>query len=291
MWGRCGVYGLFLGMVNMYLKFYKLNEYPFNMTADPYFFFSSQSHIDAMFNILYGIQQRKGIIVLTGEIGTGKTMLCRKLLNQKNKNIKYAFVLNTHYNELELLQVIAQDFGLKVKNYDKFILINMLNKFLLKQSKKGNNVVIVIDEAQNLTVTQLEQIRLLSNLETEKNKLLQILLVGQPELEEKLKLHEIRQLRQRIGIYYRISALEKNDILPYIKHRISKALIHDKVAFNLIFTEQAIEMIYHFTKGLPRMINILCDRALLAAFVNETTLIDHSIIENCAKEVCFEYHL
>ncbi len=273
----------------MYLDFYKFTEYPFNMTADPYFFFSSRSHVDAMSNIIYGIQQRKGIIIITGEIGTGKTMLCRKLLNQKNKNIKYAFVLNTHYNELELLQFIAHDFGIKINTQDKFILINQLNQFLLKQSKKGNNVVIVVDEAQNLSLTQLEQIRLLSNLETEKNKLLQIVLVGQPELEEKLKLHEIRQLRQRVGVYYRISALEKKDILLYIKHRITKAL--SRKVYDLVFTNEAIEAIYDITKGLPRMINILCDRALLAAFVSETKFIDYPIILNCAKEVCFEYNI
>lgn len=274
----------------MYLDFFNFKEIPFNITADPYFFFSSKSHTEALSNLLYGIEQRKGIIVITGEVGTGKTMLCRKLLQLLDKKTQCALVLNTHYTELELLQTIASDFGISAKNHTKIALIDKLNKFLIKQTKKGNNVVILIDEAQNLSVNQLEQIRLLSNLETEKNKLLQIVLIGQPELDKKLHLYELRQLRQRIGVYFHIQPLEKKDLSQYIYHRLNKVCQHELTLQKIFFTDEAIEALYQHTQGAPRMINILCDRALLAVFVKETYRIDHHIIENCVKEVLHYEH-
>ncbi len=276
----------------MYHEFYSLKETPFNVTADPDFFFSSKSHTEAISNLLYGIDQRKGILVITGEVGTGKTTLCKKLLRQATNNSQFALILNPKFSELQLLQMVLQDLGIHSKQKNKFVLIKELNAFLISATNKGQNVILIIDEAQNLSVTQLEQIRLLSNLETEKEKLLQIVLIGQPELYHKLQLPALRQLRQRIAIHYDLKPLEKHDIRNYIYHRIQKAAHTPQFASPISFSEQAIESIFHITKGSPRSINLLCDRALVAGYVADTRAIDDTIIKDCAKEVMyFEHHL
>ena len=265
----------------MYKQFYNLREDPFSITSDPEFFFSSLRHTEAFNHLLYGIRERKGIMVMTGEIGTGKTTLCRAILNQLDTTTKSAFILNPNFSETQLLQMIVKDFGLPYKSKNKLELIETLNHFLLEEGAQGNNVLLIIDESQNLKVSQLEQIRLLSNLETEKEKLLQILLVGQPELFDKLKLNELRQLNQRIAVRYHIQPLDKPELRNYIYHRLKVA----DATLNLNFTKEALDSIYTFTKGTPRLINILCDRALLAGFVAETFLIDDKIINKCAREV------
>jgi general secretion pathway protein A len=274
----------------MYHEFYQLKDAPFNVTADPDFFFSSRCHQEAISSLAYGIEQRKGIIVLTGEIGTGKTTLCRKLLKQCERNNKFALILNPNFSELELLQMIVHDLGLRTKSQNKLEIIYALNKFLIKESNKGHNVVVIIDEAQNLGPTQLEQIRLLSNIETEKEKLLQIILVGQPELYQKLQLSALRQLRQRIAVYIHIKPLEKRDIKGYIYHRITRVMRNPNGLNSIIFTENALDLIFEYTQGSPRTINILCDRALLAGFVAETNSIDERIIENCSREIMYCEH-
>ncbi len=276
----------------MYREFYQLKENPFNVTADPELFYASKNHSDAIYNLIYGIEQRKGILVITGEVGAGKTTLCRRLLKQAHKNIKFALILNPSFSEVELLQIILHDLGIRYRETNKFGLINTLNNFLLKESKKGRNVVLIIDEAQNLSIAQLEQIRLLSNLETEKEKLLQIVLIGQPELYERIQLSELRQLRQRIAVYFHLEPLEKEDVKSYIHHRINKTMYQPDSFRNIFFTEGAINSIFHYSKGSPRSINILCDRALLAGFIQETYSIDENIIQRCAKEVLYcEHHL
>ncbi len=276
----------------MYYDFYQLKENPFNVTADPELFFASKSHSDAISNLVYGIEQRKGLMIITGEVGTGKTTLCRKLLKQSHKNIKFALVLNPNFSEVELLQIILHDLGIRTREQNKFGLVNTLNTFLLKESKKNRNVVLVIDEAQNLSINQLEQIRLLSNLETEKEKLLQIILVGQPELHQAIQLPELRQLRQRVAVHFHIDALEKSDVKYYIYHRIKQVMQRPDSSRCILFTEAAIDQIYHYSKGSPRAINVLCDRALLAGFVAETFSIDEYVINDCAKEVLYcEHHI
>ncbi len=272
----------------MYKEFYSLREDPFNVTADPDFFFSSSRHMEAFSHLLYGIKQRKGIIVITGEIGTGKTILCRTLLNRLDPSIKTALILNPSFSATQLLQIIIKDLGIEGDLKNKFALINALNMFLLEETSQGNNVVIIIDEAQNLGVRQLEQIRLLSNLETEKEKLLQIILVGQPELCEKLKLSSLRQLNQRITVRYHMMPLDRNELRDYIAHRLKVAEQPSSNHQNRVrFTERAVDLIYEKSRGTPRMVNILCDRALLAGYIAETHTVDEQIIQRSVEEVVF----
>jgi len=265
----------------MYCKFYGLKERPFNVTADPSFFFLSRHHQEALAHLSYGINQRKGIIVITGEIGTGKTTLCRFFLNQPGKNVKTAFILNPSFSDIQLLEAILKDFGVKSMEKSRLSFVWELNKFLLAESADGNNVVLIIDEAQNLKLPQLEQVRLLSNLETEKEKLIQIVLAGQPELNRKLNLYDLRQLRQRIMVSYHMLPLDNDEIKRYIEHRLNIAGSSGRI----VFSEAAIKAICDFSKGTPRLINILCDRALLAGFITEVNLIDMPIIKMCLDEL------
>ncbi len=266
----------------MYCQYYGLKERPFNVTSDPAFFFLSQRHKEALSHLLYGVSQRKGIIVITGEIGTGKTTLCRFFLSQLGENVKTAFILNPNFSEVQLLEAIIRDFGITInKKKTRLSLIWELNKFLLNESSSGNNVVLIIDEAQNLKPAQLEQVRLLSNLETEKDKLLQIILVGQPELNYKLDLYELRQLQQRVMVKYHVTPLDRNDVETYINYRLNIAGSAGKVKFR----DEAFQAVYDFSLGTPRLINIICDRALLAGFINETDTIDSVIINRCLEEL------
>lgn len=265
----------------MYCQYYGLKERPFNVTSDPTFFFLSQKHKEALSHLLYGTTQRKGISVITGEIGTGKTTLCRFFLNQLGKNTKTAFILNPYFSELQLLEAIVKDFGVNLKNKSRLSFIWGLNKFLLNESERGNNVVLIIDEAQNLAPKALEQVRLLSNLETEKDKLLQIVLVGQPQLNQKIDLFELRQLKQRIIVRYHITPLDKNETISYINYRLSTAGSTDRIKF----TDEALQVIFNFSYGTPRLVNIICDRALLAGFSAETDTIDLNIINRCIEEL------
>ena len=265
----------------MYCQFYGLKERPFNVTADPAFFFASKKHKEAFSHLTYGVTQRCGIIVLTGEVGTGKTTLCRYFLRNLKNTVRTAFILNPLFSEAQLLEAIVADFGLKTKHKDKLALVKQLNQFLLRESSAGHNVVLIIDEAQHLKSHHLELVRLLSNLETEKAKLLQIILVGQPELSARLALPELRQLRQRIMVRYHIEPLDAEDIKEYIQHRLSIASQKQKVTFS----NEAIRAIAEFSAGTPRLINLVCDRALLAGFVEETSTIDQGVIHRCLQEL------
>jgi general secretion pathway protein A len=248
----------------MYCKFYGLKERPFNVTSDPSFFFLSHSHKEALSHLLYGVNQRKGIIVITGEVGAGKTTLCRAFLNQLNNTTRSAFILNPCFSDVQLLEAIINDFGIKMKTKSRLSMIWELNKFLLRESQRGNNVALI------------------SNLETEKDKLMQIVLVGQPELKHKLKLRQLRQLQQRIAIRYHIPPLEKRDVTHYIYHRLGVA---SNGGNKIHFTDDAIEKISDFSRGVPRLINIACDRALLAGFNIEKFIIDTPIIKRCLDEL------
>jgi general secretion pathway protein A len=265
----------------MYRKFYKIQEKPFNVTSDPNFLYLSRKHREALSHLLYGIEERKGFLEVTGEIGTGKTTLCRALLNKLDGNTKTALILNPDLSQLQLLQAIVEDFGLTVEKKSKMHIFKQLNKFLLEQLSCGNNVVLIIDEAQNLKGPILEQIRLLSNLETEKEKLFQIVLVGQPELHKKLDAPQLQQLKQRIAVRYHIMPLERNEVKEYIEHRLAVA----GSVGDIVFKDEAIDRIYSYSGGVPRLINILCDKALLLGFVLESKIIDANIIEKSIREI------
>lgn len=265
----------------MYRRFFNIKEKPFNVTSDPSYLFLSRRHKEAFSYLIYGIEERKGFLEITGEIGTGKTTLCRALLNKLDGNTKTAFVLNPDLSQLQLLQVIMEDFGLQVEKKSKMHIFKQLNTFLLEQLSRGNNVVLIIDEAQNLKPSVLEQIRLLSNLETEKEKLFQIVLVGQPELRHKLNTPQLRQLRQRITVRYHILPLDKDEIKDYIHHRLSVA----GSTGDIIFEDKAVDLIYGYSGGIPRLINIVCDKALLLGFVLETKKINLDIIVKSINEI------
>jgi general secretion pathway protein A len=265
----------------MYYEFYGFKERPFDVTADPDFFFLSKRHREALSCLEYGIGHKKGIIAITGEIGTGKTTLCRVLLKQLQHNTKTAFILNPYFSELQLLQIIVKDFGIESVGATRLSLIEGLNRFLIEEARNRNNAVLIIDEAQELRPRQLEQIRLLSNLETEKEKLIQIVLVGQPELNQKLSLYSLRQLRQRITVKYHILSLQKNEVKEYILHRLKIAKPQKRITFNDI----AVEQIYKFSEGTPRLINIICDRALMLAFIRGVGYINEEIIERTLEEI------
>lgn len=265
----------------MYERYFGLKEKPFNVTADPAFLFFSRRHKEAFSHLIYGIKERKGFLEITGEIGTGKTTLCKVLLNSLDKDTRTALILNPDLSKFQLLKAILQDLGVSVEKKPGTSLLTRLNEFLIQQLSQRNNVVLIIDEAQNLRVSLLEQIRLLSNLETEKEKLLQIVLVGQPELREKLKSPRLKQLRQRISVRYHILPLDRNEIDKYIGHRLSVAGSTNSVNFN----KEAIEEIYKHSQGIPRLINILCDKALLDAFTRETKSINREMIKECIEEL------
>lgn len=271
----------------MYCKFYGFKQLPFNVTSDPEFFFFSQKHKEALSHLFYGVTQRKGIIAITGEIGTGKTTLCRFFIERLDSNTKTAFILNPYFPEIQLLEEIIRDFGIRKNPLSAVPGVWKLNRFLLKEFKRGRNIVLIIDEAQNLTPVQLEQIRLLSNLETKKDKLLQIVLVGQPELNHKLNSYALRQLQQRIAVKYHITPLNKDEVISYIKHRLNIAQTDEPVKF----TDEAFQAITDLSCCTPRLINHMCDRALLAGFIAETKTIDLNIVKMCAEDLKNEHYI
>lgn len=266
----------------MYKEFFGLKEKPFSVTSDPSFLFLSRVHKEAFSHLVYGIKERKGFLEITGEIGAGKTTLCRALLNQLDRNTKSAFVFNSTLPELQLLQVILEDFGLVLEKRNKAAMLRQLNNFLIEELSKENNVILIIDEAQNLKPSVLEEIRMLSNLETEKEKLFQIILVGQPELKNKLNSPSLKQLRQRIGVRFHITPLEKDEMAKYIYHRLRIAGAKDG---EIRFTEDAIDCIYRYSGGIPRLINMVCDKSLLAAYVMETKEINLPTVERSIQEL------
>ena len=265
----------------MYRQFFGLKEKPFNITSDPNFLYLSRVHKEAFAHLIYGIKERKGFLEITGEIGAGKTTLCRALLNHLDINTKSAFIFNSTLPEMQLFQAILEDFGVCVGKKTKASMLRQFNNFLLEELSKNNNVVLIIDEAQNLKTSVLEELRILSNLETEKEKLFQMILVGQPELREKLNAPNLKQLRQRIGVRFHITPLPNDEIGEYIYHRLKVA----GSCGDIKFSDGALEMIYKYSGGIPRLINTVCDKALLSAYAVETKYIDAVNIEKCIKEV------
>jgi len=264
----------------MYLELYGLKNSPFNITSDPQFFFESLSHKEALAALIYGIEERKGIILITGEVGTGKTTLCKALLKRLPPEVKTSLILNPYFSEVQLLRAIVEDFGLEIKKRSRLDIVEKLNSFLVNISLSGKNAVLIIDEAQNLANRQLEQIRLLSNLETAKDKLLQIVLIGQPELKEKLNKFNLRQIRQRIFIKHNILPLKEEEVKEYVEYRLRQA---GTTKINIL--PESYKVIYEFSKGIPRLINMICDRVLLLGFVKDSRVFDQEMFKACAKEL------
>lgn len=265
----------------MYEAFYGLRERPFNLTPDPRFLYLSENHKEALAHLIYGIKNHSGFVMVSGEIGTGKTTICRNLLNELDSGTEIAYIFNPNLSPVELMKKINSEFGVRHDANTVLELVEELNYHLLEQAGKGKNCVLVIDEAQNLDVTVLEQIRLISNLETETTKLLQIILIGQPELLEKLALHEMRQLNQRITARYHLHPLSEKETVHYIAYRLHTAGARKTVKF----TPSAIRLIYKITGGTPRMINSICDRALLLGYTREQRTISKAMIRYAANEV------
>lgn len=264
----------------VYNQFYGFHETPFNLTPNPKFFFESPKHSEALNSLVYAIKERKGFVVITGEIGSGKTTICRTLLNKLDSKTHTALITNTHLSGRDLLAVILEDLEVEYTPGSKARLLSQLNNYLISQLTRDNNVVLIIDEAQNLTPSVLEEVRMLSNLETESEKLIQIILMGQPELKKKLALPRLEQLRQRIAVYFHLEPLTKQETREYIWHRLKIASKSNKA----YFTDAAIEMIYHYAHGIPRLINQICDSAFLTGFVIEVPLIDENIMEEVIAE-------
>lgn len=266
----------------MYTRYFGLEEKPFTLTPNPRFIFLSKNHKEAFAHLLYGINNHYGFIELIGEVGTGKTTVLRTLLNQLHEdNYRTALIFNPCLTGVELLKSINHEFGINSSSEYANELLSELNIFLLSETSKGKTVVLVIDESQNLQPDVLEQIRLISNLETEDDKLIQIILAGQPELGDLLGRPELRQLNQRIAVRYRLKSMNMTETRAYIRHRLEVAGDTNGVSFSLF----AIRWIYLYTRGVPRMINILCDRSLLVAYGEERRRISAGIVTSAIREI------
>ncbi len=266
----------------MYEEYYGFKELPFNVTPDPRFLYKSISHRDALAYITYGIFQKKGFIAVTGEVGVGKTTVVNAFIDLFQPSLDIAFVFSTKFPFEQLLYMVCADFGLEVEGMNKAQMLMALNRFLISQYEKNRNTVLIIDEAQNLSPEVLEELRMLSNLETRDRKLIQIMLVGQPELEKILNLNEMRQLRQRIAGICRIPMLNRDDVRKYIGFRLEKAA---GIKGGPRFSEDAIDEIYHYSRGTPRLINILCDRVLLLGYVMNTMDLNGRIVREGIRDL------
>jgi len=266
----------------MYKSFFGLKENPFNVNPDPRYLFLTKQIEEALSGLMYGIQTRKGFITLTGEVGTGKTTLVNRLLDWLHlKRTKTAFLFNSRMNSSQLFDFILAEFDIQCDNRSKSQQLMKLNHWLLDRYRAGETAVLIVDEAQNLTFPVLEEIRLLTNLETSTEKLLQIVLSGQPELEDKLKLPQLRQLRQRITLRCRTMPMSNEQTHDYIRERLR---IAGAPAQSTIFSAKAMDTVHLYSMGIPRVINLLCEHALINSFVDQKQVVEPKVIEDVARE-------
>jgi general secretion pathway protein A len=268
-------------VMNMYRKFFGLRENPFNVTPDPRYLFLTPCFQEALAGLTYGIQSRKGIILLTGEVGTGKTTLLNRLMGWlQQKQAATAFIFNTQLSVSELLDCLLADFGISREPRTKSDILMRLNRWLLDRYRAGEAAVLIVDEAQNLSPQLLEEIRLLTNLETSTEKLLQIVLSGQPELEDKLQHPQLRQFQQRITVRCKTSPLSLGETHGYIAERLRIAGANGEP----FFSQEAIESVHNYARGIPRVINLLCEHALINAFVDQQRPISAPLVDEVARE-------
>jgi type II secretory pathway predicted ATPase ExeA len=265
----------------MYNEYFGFREKPFNVTPDPKYFYENPVYQEAYASLLYGIRERKGFIVLSGEVGTGKTTLLRRLMSEPEEDVRFVFFYNTTLSFEELVSFACDELRLDVKGFGRLQKIRALNEFLTRQSLRGGTVVLLVDEAQNLTDDVLENLRLLSNLETATEKLLQIVLVGQTELETILGQPQLRQIKQRVALHCRLDRLKAREVGPFIQHRLSVA------GFNRgeLFTSDAVDMIASSSRGIPRLINIICDNALLTAYATSAKKVSVDMIREVVADL------
>ncbi|MFZ1981565.1 MAG: AAA family ATPase [Smithella sp.] len=271
----------------MYADYFGLKENPFSLSPEPRYLFLSEQHRDALNCLIYGIKEKKGFVLISGGIGLGKTTICRSLLASMDDSVETALIFNTAISELDLLETILGEYGIVIKNDagNKKYYIDALNEFLLGNFAAGKTTVLLIDEAQNLSRGVLEQIRMLSNLETETEKLIQIILIGQPELANTLMLPALRQLNERITVRYDLKPFSPKEVSDYIHHRLAVA----QGPGSIKFTARALDLIYVFSEGIPRRINALCDRALLIAYTKNVNKIDRKIIKLAVHDIGLNY--
>lgn len=268
----------------MYKAFFNLTSNPFELTPNPTCFVPTKRHNEALTALYYGIRRHKGFVVLTGEVGTGKTLLLRCLLRllKESKDIAYAYLFNGRLSPTEFLQYILSDFGLPVSGKNKSDLLQDLGQFLVSRGLRKMTTVLIVDEAHHLSAEILEELRLLSNLETDDDKLLQIVLVGQPELDEKLDSVELRQLKQRIAVRTQLGSLDADETKRYIEQRLEIA--GADLSANPLFSAQAISAVYRHSRGLPRLINTICDNALMTAYARGLPSVTPEAIGDVANE-------
>jgi general secretion pathway protein A len=266
----------------MYTKHFELTEEPFSIAANPRFLYMSARHREALAHLLYGIRSDSGFVMLTGEVGTGKTTVCRCLMQQLPEQSNVAFILNPKVSVIELLSSICDELGVACPQVDQSIktFVDAISRYLLEQHALGRNTVVIIDEAQNLSFDVLEQLRLLTNLETNERKLMRIILLGQPELETMLSRPEFKQVEQRITARYNLQPLSRFEIHAYVAHRLAVAGCREPV-----FSERVINKLYAKTRGIPRLINILCDRAMLGAYVKSRRRVSLKVLREASREV------
>jgi general secretion pathway protein A len=269
----------------MYKAFFKLTRNPFELTPDPSFLFSTKQHNEALAALYYGVRRHKGFVVVTGEVGTGKTMVLRCLLQllSRSSDISYAYLFNSLLSPQEFLQYIVADFGLNATGKNKGELLFELSQFLIGRGAKGQTTVLIVDEAHHLSSEILEEIRLLTNLETAKDKLLQIVLVGQPELDDKLDSVGLRQLKQRIAFRAQLESLDEDETRGYIERRLKIASAEPES--DTLFHPTTITAVYRHSRGVPRLINTICENALIVAYARQTRNITPEIIDGVVEDL------
>jgi len=268
----------------MYTDFFDLSSKPFELLPNPKFLYLSKGHRKALSYLQYGVQEHAGFTLLTGEVGSGKTTLLRDVINKISNDVTLSMIFNTRVDGEQLVSMINTDFGLSTEGKDKVQLIADLNDFLLSECTSNRQPIIIIDEAQNLSTEALEEIRLLSNLEAEDFKMVQIILVGQPELKQIIAQPSLSQLRQRISISCHLSPLNREETEEYIFHRLATVGSRDCVSF----LDGVIDKIFHFSGGVPRLINLICDFLMLSAFVEETHEITMELVDDAVNELSFD---